>query len=113
MTVSTLGRLWPSRLLSPRPIGTGTEESKNMGSYLGAVWRCRYFWWSLVKIDLRTRYQRSILGLGWTLVHPLALTTIIWVVFRHFLPAAGGPRTFPIYVLSGLTCWNFLVSVTT
>jgi ABC-type polysaccharide/polyol phosphate export permease len=47
------------------------------------------------------------------LVHPLALTTIIWVVFRHFLPAAGDPRTFPIYVLSGLTCWNFLVSVTT
>ena len=24
-----------------------------MGSYLGAVWRCRYFWWSLVKIDLK------------------------------------------------------------
>jgi ABC-type polysaccharide/polyol phosphate export permease len=84
-----------------------------MGSYLGAVWRCRYFWWSLVKIDLRTRYQRSVLGLGWTLMHPLAMTTIIWVVFRHFLPAAGDPRIYPIYVLSGLACWNFLVNVTT
>src|SRR5260370_29709597 len=84
-----------------------------MGSYLGAVWRCRYFWWSLVKIDLRTRYQRSVLGLGWTLMHPLAMTTIICVVFRHFLPAVGDPTKFPIYVLSGLECWNYIVNVTT
>jgi lipopolysaccharide transport system permease protein len=84
-----------------------------MGSYLGAVWRCRYFWWSLVKIDLRTRYQRSALGLGWSLLHPLAMTTVICVVFRHFLPAAADPSTFPVYVLAGLACWNFLVTVTT
>ena len=33
-----------------------------MASYVGAMWRCRYFWMSLVKIDLRTRYRRSVLG---------------------------------------------------
>jgi lipopolysaccharide transport system permease protein len=83
-----------------------------MGSYLGAVWRCRYFWWSLVKIDLRTRYQRSMLGLGWTLVHPLAMTAIISVFFRHLLKEID-PRTFPVYLLTGLACWNFIVYVTT
>jgi ABC-type polysaccharide/polyol phosphate export permease len=84
-----------------------------MGSYLSAVWRCRYFWLSLVKIDLRTRYQRSVLGLGWSLLHPLAMTVVIVVIFRHFLPGGADPREFPVYVLAGLACWNYLVHVTT
>jgi lipopolysaccharide transport system permease protein len=84
-----------------------------MGSYLGAVWRCRYFWLSLVKIDLRTRYQRSVLGLGWSLLHPLAMTLVIVVIFRHVFTGGADPRIFPVYVLAGLACWNYLVYVTT
>jgi ABC-type polysaccharide/polyol phosphate export permease len=82
-----------------------------MSSYLGAVWRCRFFWWSLVKIDLRTRYQRSMLGLGWSLVHPLAMTAVISIFFRHLLRNID-PSTFPVYLLTGLACWNFIVYVT-
>jgi ABC-type polysaccharide/polyol phosphate export permease len=84
-----------------------------MGSYLRAVWRCRYFWLSLVKIDLRTRYQRSVLGLGWSLLHPLAMTLVIVVIFRHVLTAGIDPQVFPVYVLAGLACWNCLVGSTT
>jgi ABC-type polysaccharide/polyol phosphate export permease len=84
-----------------------------MGSYLGAIWRCRYFWMSLVKIDLRTRYQRSVLGLGWSLLHPLAMTFVIVVIFRHVLPGGTDPQVFPIYVLAGLACWNYIVYATT
>ena len=36
-----------------------------MVNYLSEIWRCRFFWLHLVKMDLRTRYRRSILGLGW------------------------------------------------
>jgi lipopolysaccharide transport system permease protein len=85
-----------------------------MLAYLGAIWRCRYFWASLVKIDLRTRYQRSVLGLGWSLLHPLAMMFVIFVFFRHFLPLDSDERTsYPVYVLAGLACWNYLVYVTT
>ena len=34
-----------------------------MRDYVKAVWRCRYFWLSLVQIDLRTRYRGSWLGI--------------------------------------------------
>ena len=27
-----------------------------MLAYLGVVWRCRYFWLSLVRMDLRTTF---------------------------------------------------------
>ena len=33
-----------------------------MRSYIAAIWRCRYFWLSLVKNDLRTRYRRKYGG---------------------------------------------------
>ena len=54
-----------------------------MVGYLSAMWRCRYFWMSLVKIDLRTRYRRSVIGLGWSLLRPLLMTTIMCLVFRR------------------------------
>jgi ABC-type polysaccharide/polyol phosphate export permease len=39
--------------------------------YFADIWSCRYFWLSLVKIDLRPHYRRSWLGLGWSLVRPI------------------------------------------
>ena len=53
-----------------------------MGAYVAAIWRCRYFWLSLVKMDLETRYRRSLLGLGWSLLHPIVLTVILYTVFQ-------------------------------
>lgn len=76
--------------------------------YTAAIWRCRYFWMSLVKMDLRTRYRRSVLGLGWSLLHPIAMTTVICIVFHKLFNmdvADFGP-----FLLSGLTTWNFLAS---
>src|SRR5436309_281351 len=82
-----------------------------MGNYLAAIWRCRFFWLSLVKMDLRTRYRRSILGMGWSLLHPIAMTIIICLVFRKLL--AAEVRTFAPYLLGGLACWNYILSATT
>jgi len=81
-----------------------------MVAYLKEVWGCRYFWLSLVKMDLRSRYRGSILGIGWSLLHPIAMTTIICVAFgtlfkqdlSHFAP----------FLMAGLTFWNFLSTVT-
>src|SRR5690242_12772005 len=82
-----------------------------MVGYLSAMWRCRYFWLSLVKIDLRTRYRRSVLGIGWSLLRPICLTVILCVVFRR-LSHRTDVAQFAPYVLSGLACWDFLVTAT-
>ena len=79
-----------------------------MGSYLQRIWDCRYFWLSLVKMDIRTRYRGSILGLGWSLLQPIGFTIILCVVFgkifRHDVTYYGP------YVLSGYACWTFIVA---
>jgi ABC-type polysaccharide/polyol phosphate export permease len=79
-----------------------------MVGYLANIWRLRYFWSSLVRIDLRNRYRRSVLGIGWSLLHPILMTTVLCAVFCPLLGADY--RTFAPYLLAGLAFWNFLVS---
>jgi ABC-type polysaccharide/polyol phosphate export permease len=81
-----------------------------MLSYFQAVCRCRYFWLSLVKMDLRTRYRRSVLGMGWSLLHPIAMTIVLCFVFSHIFKA--NIRNYAPYLLAGLSCWHFIVAVT-
>jgi ABC-type polysaccharide/polyol phosphate export permease len=77
-----------------------------MVGYLGAMWRCRYFWMSLVKIDLRTRYRRSVIGLGWSLLRPILMTIILCLVFRRFWNM--DLAKFAPMLLGGLVLWDYI-----
>src|SRR5919201_429819 len=78
--------------------------------YLSSVWDCRFFWMSLVKMDLRTRYRRSILGMGWSLLHPIAMTTIMCTVFPKIMNISV--TEYAPYLLAGLVFWHYLIGVT-
>ena len=82
-----------------------------MLSYFGRIWSCRYFWLSLVKIDLRARYRRSVLGVGWSLLRPILLTIILCLVFRRLFNRPD-LWTYAPYLLSGLCCWDYIVTAT-
>src|SRR4051812_2516420 len=82
-----------------------------MFAYLARIWACRYFWLSLVQIDLRSRYRRSILGVGWSLLRPIAFTVILCVVFQRLFKRTDVWSYAP-YLLSGLTCWDYIVTAT-
>lgn len=82
-----------------------------MANYLTAVWRCRYFWLSLVKMDLRSRYRGSFLGMGWSLLHPIAMTVVLCIVFHNLFQQPI--REYGPFLMAGLACWNFIVGVTT
>ena len=77
-----------------------------MGNYLCAVWGCRYFWLSLVRMDLRTRYRGSVLGIGWSLLQPVAMTIILCTVFHTIWQTPV--RDYSLFLMSGLTVWHFV-----
>ena len=79
-----------------------------MIDYLARIWRLRYFWASLVRIDLRTRYRRSVLGIGWSLLHPILMTAVLCAVFCPMFKADY--RQFAPFLLAGLAFWNFLTT---
>lgn len=80
-----------------------------MGGYLADIWRLRHFWLALVRIDLRKRYRRSVIGIGWSLLNPIAMSAVLCIVFSQMwhLPI----REFAPRVLVGLTFWGFILAV--
>jgi lipopolysaccharide transport system permease protein len=79
-----------------------------MYAYLAAMWKCRYFWLSLVRTDLRSRYRGSVLGIGWSLLQPLAMSAILCTVFRNIFEA--DIEEFGPLLMTGLTFWTFFTS---
>lgn len=66
----------------------------------------------LVKTDFKLRYQGSALGYMWSLLRPLALFSILYVVFVRFLRFGEGVPHFATYLLLGIVLWNFFAEIT-
>jgi ABC-2 type transport system permease protein len=66
----------------------------------------------LVITDFKTRYQGSILGYAWSLLRPLMLFAILYVVFVKFIKLGTGVPHYPVYLLLGVVIWNFFNEMT-
>ena len=66
----------------------------------------------LVRTDFKLRYQGSVLGYTWSLLRPLFLFLILYVVFVQVLKSGGDIPHFPIYLLLGIVIWNFFSEMT-
>ncbi len=66
----------------------------------------------LVITDFKLRYQGSALGYLWSLLKPLMLFAILYVVFVKFLKFGSDIEHFPVYLLLGIVMWNFFIEAT-
>jgi ABC-2 type transport system permease protein len=66
----------------------------------------------LVRTDFKLRYQGSALGYAWSLLRPLLLFVILYVVFVKFLKLGDDVPHYPVYLLFGIVLWNFFVEMT-
>lgn len=66
----------------------------------------------LVRTDFKLRYQGSVLGYAWSLLRPLLLFVILYVVFVKFLKLGGSIPHYPVYLLLGIVIWNFFNEMT-
>lgn len=74
--------------------------------HLTAIWKFRHFLYSLVRLDLRLRYRRSVLGIGWSLLNPLAMTAVYVLVFGTIL-GGGDITNYAPHLLLGMAIWGF------
>jgi ABC-type polysaccharide/polyol phosphate export permease len=70
------------------------------------IWKFRYFWLSLVKMDLMTRYRKSVLGIFWSLLHPIGMTVIFCLVFTRLNAATWD--SYAKYLMAGIAAYGFL-----
>ena len=66
----------------------------------------------LVRTDFKLRYQGSVLGYAWSLLRPLLLFVILYVVFVRLIPLGKNVPHYPVYLLLGIVIWNFFNEMT-
>lgn len=65
----------------------------------------------LVITDFKLRYQGSVLGYLWSLLKPLFLFAIMYVVFG-MLVKIGSVQHYSVYLLLGIVLWTFFAEAT-
>lgn len=81
---------------------TLAQRLKNRYGYAMTVLR------GLVKTDFKMRYQGSFLGVAWSVLKPLMLFCVMYLVFAKFLRMDDGTPTFPVVLLLGISSWQFV-----
>ncbi len=66
----------------------------------------------LVITDFKLRYQGSVLGYLWSILKPLFLFAILYIVFDRFLRLGRDIEHFPVYLLLGIVLWSFFTEAT-
>lgn len=66
----------------------------------------------LVKTDFKLRYQGSFLGVLWSVLKPLMLFAVMYVVFVRFLKFSDGTPTYAVSLLCGTCLWSFFSEAT-
>jgi ABC-2 type transport system permease protein len=86
------------------------EDNMKMSNILSR--RNRILLRELVITDFKLRYQGSVLGYLWSLLKPLMLFAIMYVVFVHFLRFGAGLEHFAVALLLGIVLWTFFTEAT-
>lgn len=73
------------------------------------VWNFRNLLYRLVIRDLKVKYQRSLLGLLWTLLNPLLTSLLLISVFSYVIRIQIDH--YWAFLLSGYFVWNFVQQV--
>ena len=60
---------------------------------------------TLVARDLKVRYRRSAIGFLWTMLQPLAMMLVFYLVFSSIF--RFDIDNYPVYALAGILFWNF------
>jgi len=66
--------------------------------------------WELIVSQVKLRYKRSALGLGWSLLHPLLMMAVFTIVLGRFPRLADLPVPYHIFFLSGYLPWTFFAT---
>jgi len=80
-----------------------------------ALWNYRGFILGSVKREFQSKYTNSMLGVGWTVIQPLAMIFVYTVIFsqlmRAKLPGVEGTFGYSIYLCVGVITWGYFAEI--
>ena len=75
------------------------------------IWQYRELFFIFAWRDIKVRYKQTILGAGWAILQPVFSMFIFTIFFGNFAQIPSGELPYPLFVLIGLTFWNFFSGV--
>ena len=100
--------------MSAEPTAAGSGLAPVRGpSALGGGWRrfLQLLWLTAVA-DYRRRYAGSVLGYLWTLLRPLLLFGVLYVVITEILGNFAGVKNYPVMLLLNIEMIQFFTDAT-
>ncbi len=74
------------------------------------IWKRRSLIMTFAVSDLTVRYRGSVLGFFWSILEPLLILSVLYVVFTNVFRSEI--ENYAVYLLLGLVMWNFFVRAT-
>jgi ABC-2 type transport system permease protein len=63
--------------------------------------------------EYKLKYADSALGYVWSIAKPLAIFSVLYVVFGRFFKLNVGFQHYPVYLLMGIVLWTYFYDATT
>jgi ABC-2 type transport system permease protein len=63
--------------------------------------------------EFKLKYSDSALGYLWSLLKPLGLFTMLYIVFGRFFKLSSGIQHYPLYLIIGIVLWTYFADGTT
>ena len=75
-------------------------------------WAPRNLIWQFARREVLGRYRGSVLGVGWSVLTPMAMLAVYTLVFRHIFKAKwpgveDGNMSFALNLFAGLLVFNW------
>jgi ABC-2 type transport system permease protein len=67
---------------------------------------------SLAVTEFKIRYFGSVLGYLWSLMRPLMLFGVLYLVFTHVVRFGGGIEHYPLKLLLAIVLWSYFAEAT-
>ena len=96
----------PAAAWAVQPERFDSDEIHTLKGKLVELYRFRYLLRNLVIRDLKVRYKNSVLGILWSLLHPLLMMAVYTILFTILIPNEGIEK-YPIFILVALIPWQF------
>jgi ABC-2 type transport system permease protein len=78
---------------------------------LGTLWDNRRVLSLLVVRDLKVKYADSVLGYVWSILEPLAMAGVYYMVFTVLMPRQIGESPYIVFLLCGMLPWQWTNAV--
>lgn len=83
--------------------------------YLQDFWRYRYLIYHLISRDFKLKYRRSVLGVVWSVLNPLLMSLVMYLVFSSVFAGMRGTgiENFAVFLLIGQLLFTLFREATT